>query len=363
MISTGDRSIMTNMHKTWVFATSSLALLLGACTPKAPADGDEETSGDSVGDLGDGDGDGDSGDGDGDPCSCPGGGSFDQCGVQPPIPLDVTFGWPSGTQIDGPVDEICTVFGIDPGVTATFDCPSGVTLVIIDTEPAWVPAFAVGEQVRVRASTSFGMAEGGEGWPYTNFRVDRADDSAMLVSYVNSRRETPNFIDDTFATEIVTGLCEPSCGSAKTEPVAVRFFAGDEQLELFAGQIGELGEHRIQVAQADSRTCTDSEPGRYRISITHTNASADACALVLDQSYSSQEQLECGLGPNGPELCNWTISFDGSQYAWHYSDVGQVDDYGCAGLELLSVPDGEVLGSISADGSLLTWDDVPYNRD
>jgi hypothetical protein len=116
-------------------------------------------------------------------------------------------------------------------------------------------------------------------------------------------------------------------------------------------------------SSADQHTCTDGDPGRYIIFVTHTEAANDACALVLDQSYSSQEQLECGLGPNGVELCNWIIGFDGSQYTWSYSDVGQSDDYTCAGLDLLSVPEGEVLGSVSADGAVLTWDGVLYDRD
>jgi hypothetical protein len=90
--------------------------------------------------------------------------------------------------------------------------------------------------------------------------------------------------------------------------------------------------------------------------------SSDACSLVLDQSYASREQLECGLGPDGVVLCNWTIDFDGSQYVWNYSDVGQSDAYACDGLDLLSVPGGEVLGTVTADGAELTWAGVLYDQ-
>jgi hypothetical protein len=89
----------------------------------------------------------------------------------------------------------------------------------------------------------------------------------------------------------------------------------------------------------------------------------DACELVLGQSYSSQEELECGLGPNGVVLCFWTIGFDGSMYNWSYSDVGDSGDYTCAGLDLLSVPEGEVLGTVSPSGDVLDWQGVLYDRD
>jgi hypothetical protein len=88
----------------------------------------------------------------------------------------------------------------------------------------------------------------------------------------------------------------------------------------------------------------------------------DACELVLGQSYSSQEQLECGQGPNGVVLCNWTIGFDGSFYNWSYSDVGESDDYSCSGLDILSVPEGQVLGTVSPAGDVLDWQGNLYNR-
>lgn len=90
---------------------------------------------------------------------------------------------------------------------------------------------------------------------------------------------------------------------------------------------------------------------------------ADACDLVLGQSYSSQEELECGITPNGVVLCNWTIGFDGSMYTWSFSDVGDSGDYTCAGLDLLSVPEGNVLGTVSPTGDVLDWQGHLYDRD
>jgi hypothetical protein len=89
----------------------------------------------------------------------------------------------------------------------------------------------------------------------------------------------------------------------------------------------------------------------------------DACELVLDQSYSSQEELECGLGPNGVVLCNWSIGFDGSFYTWSFSDVGDSGDYSCSGLDILSVPEAQVLGTVSPAGDVLDWQGHLYDRD
>ena len=363
------------MRTTIFFTTSSLVLALGACTPDVPADeSDSSETGDGDGDPGDGDGDGDPGDGDGDPgdgdgdgdgdqaCECPDDGSWDQCGVaEQPLLVHSTFTWPPNTT-ELELDEICTVGSIDASVTVTLDCPAGEVSIAVDTEPAWAPAFVVGEQVRLRASESLGMSEGDD-WQYMRWRIDRADDSAMLASYINSGTSEPNLIGDPYTVEIVSGVCEPECIEGKNQAVGVRLGAGDEELLLFAGQSSELGEHLIRIGQAEQRSCTDLDPGRYTMLVTHTETPADACALVLDQSYSSQEQLECGIGPNGVVPCNWTIAFDGSQYLWSFSDVGSSGDYSCAGLNLLSVPEGDTLGSVSPDGAVLTWDGVLYDRD
>ncbi|HVH98704.1 MAG TPA: hypothetical protein VM869_08340 [Enhygromyxa sp.] len=361
------------MRTTIFFTTSSLVLALGACTPDVPADeSDSSETGDGDGDPGDGDGDGDPGDGDGDgdqACECPDDGSWDQCGVaEQPLLVHSTFTWPPNTT-ELELDEICTVASIDAGVTVTLDCPAGEISIAVDTEPAWVPAFAVGEQVHLQASESLGMSEGDD-WHSMRWRIDRADDSAMLANYINSGTSEPNFIGDPYMIEVVDGVCQRFCeppGNPSPEwiyeDVGVRFIAEADELLLFAGQRSELGDHLIRVGAASQRECTDADPGGYNILITHTEAPADACALVLDQSYSSQEQLECGIGPNGVVLCNWTIAFDGSQYLWSFSDVGSSGDYSCAGLNLLSVPEGDTLGSVSPDGAVLTWDGVLYDRD
>lgn len=42
------------------------------------------------------------------------------------------------------------------------------------------------------------------------------------------------------------------------------------------------------------------------------------------------DELECGLGSNGPVLCHWTLAFgvDGT-FEWMYSDIGQSGSYNC----------------------------------
>ena len=55
--------------------------------------------------------------------------------------------------------------------------------------------------------------------------------------------------------------------------------------------------------------------------------------------------------------------FDASDYLWHHSDVGESGDYTCDGLDLLSVPEGDLLGTVSPTGDVLDWQGQLYDRD
>ncbi|MFO7567676.1 MAG: hypothetical protein R6X02_33855 [Enhygromyxa sp.] len=102
--------------------------------------------------------------------------------------------------------------------------------------------------------------------------------------------------------------------------------------------------------------CTSPEPTDASL------ADDNACALVLDRVYTSNEQLECGLGPGGVALCYWSVRFDGEQFVWNYSDISEAGGYDCVDLDLVARPDGEHLGTVSADGSSLIWSGVGYSR-
>ena len=94
-----------------------------------------------------------------------------------------------------------------------------------------------------------------------------------------------------------------------------------------------------------------------------STGAVDPCSLLAGATFTSVDALECGLGPNGVELCHWTISFTASTYEHSYSDVQDSGTYSCAGGVITSqssafdLPAGG--GTIDAEGGLL-WGMVAY---
>ena len=91
---------------------------------------------------------------------------------------------------------------------------------------------------------------------------------------------------------------------------------------------------------------------------------ADACAEIEGQTYLSLEQYECGLGPGGAELCNWTLSFAGGNFDWSFSDINAAGTYTCDGPMVIgSTTDGtEYDGYVDAETGYLTWNQIDYQR-
>lgn len=84
------------------------------------------------------------------------------------------------------------------------------------------------------------------------------------------------------------------------------------------------------------------------------------CEQLPGTSFASVEELECGLGPDGPVLCHWQVTFaEDGEWAWQYSDVGQGGSYSCVGGNLnLDDPDIEL--SLDFDAGMLLWEGVEY---
>ena len=89
-----------------------------------------------------------------------------------------------------------------------------------------------------------------------------------------------------------------------------------------------------------------------------TGAPVDDCAFLVGKTFLSDAELECGLGPNGPVLCHWTISFTDVEFTHQYSDIGESGPYPCVDGVITA---GNHLGTVDAVAGTLVWDDVPYN--
>lgn len=90
----------------------------------------------------------------------------------------------------------------------------------------------------------------------------------------------------------------------------------------------------------------------------------DACDAIVGTTFSSIEELECGLGPEGPIPCHWTVAFEeDGDYLWQYSDLGEGGSYACeAGvITVLNNPGLDV--SYDPASGILTWDGVEYVAD
>jgi hypothetical protein len=109
----------------------------------------------------------------------------------------------------------------------------------------------------------------------------------------------------------------------------------------------------------DPEACCDSCAGQQWLCLDEH--ALGACGLIAGRTFSSVEELECGLGPNGPELCNWTVAFglDGA-FTWMHSDVGEGGSYACADGEVVVVDGPMVDVAYDAVNDQLTWDGVVY---
>lgn len=109
----------------------------------------------------------------------------------------------------------------------------------------------------------------------------------------------------------------------------------------------------------DPNLCCDACVGEQWLCVDE--AGLGDCAAIAGRTFTSVEELECGLGPNGVELCNWSVAFgfDGT-FTWMHSDVGEGGSYACAD-GVITVVDGPMVDVVYDDGNdQLTWDGVLY---
>lgn len=82
-----------------------------------------------------------------------------------------------------------------------------------------------------------------------------------------------------------------------------------------------------------------------------------ACSELVQRSFESVEERECGITPDGVSSCHWSVSFTANEYVWRHSDVGETGPYDC---EDGRVSAGELVGEFDAEAGRLVWDGVEY---
>lgn len=111
----------------------------------------------------------------------------------------------------------------------------------------------------------------------------------------------------------------------------------------------------------DDGTGTESDTAESSDSETDTSGEQDACAIVPGKTYGSVTQRECGLGPNGPEPCTWTVEFvDDENFSYMYSDRHDIGTYTCDGLNIIAQGGND--GVLDIDTGELTWNGSVYTE-
>ena len=109
----------------------------------------------------------------------------------------------------------------------------------------------------------------------------------------------------------------------------------------------------------DAEACCGACGGEIELCMP---SSFDAyCGSIIGRTFYSLEEMECGIDPEGPVLCNWRIEFDtDGDFLWMHSDVGEGSTYTCEdGMLQANVANG-VEYSFDVETGILTWDGVEY---
>lgn len=119
-----------------------------------------------------------------------------------------------------------------------------------------------------------------------------------------------------------------------------------------------LGMSRMLIALALPAACTSG------MSDTST-IEQGACVALEGRRFTSVNELECGLAPDGPTSCKWTVTFTpsdpiASEFSWQYSDVGETGHASCDRASVKAMGTREIAGMFDALTQRLTWDGQVY---
>lgn len=109
--------------------------------------------------------------------------------------------------------------------------------------------------------------------------------------------------------------------------------------------------------------CDGTPPGRVRSGGFFSLIQSGDCAFEAAASFSSIEEHECGLGPDGEAFCHWSLSLlsDGT-FSWSHSDVSERGIWTCEGTQVtgVSVGGSTIIGIYDPISRILTWNGFRY---
>ena len=95
-----------------------------------------------------------------------------------------------------------------------------------------------------------------------------------------------------------------------------------------------------------------------------TATARSACSALEGMTFRAVDPGECGLGPEGPALCHYTLQFQSHDatrtgYVWRHSDVGEGGWVTCAGDAILDL-ELRYEGHLDDQSMELVWDGSVY---
>src|SRR3989344_5412583 len=84
--------------------------------------------------------------------------------------------------------------------------------------------------------------------------------------------------------------------------------------------------------------------------------------LIKNSQFYSVKQKGVGLGPDGPVMGYWTVSFSGNEVFWHHSDVAEKGIYSCYGdvINVKLILDDAFKVIYNSDRGVLSWQGDEY---
>jgi len=95
------------------------------------------------------------------------------------------------------------------------------------------------------------------------------------------------------------------------------------------------------------------------------NEQNNECGFDYPASFSSIEQLECGRGPEGENLCFWSLAFYAQTFDWFYSDIAEQGTYECVNQTIIATSNigNQYEGTYNPQNQTLLWETVEYQLD
>jgi len=194
---------------------------------------------------------------------------------------------------------------------------------------------------------------------FTPAALEAAGVKASDIDLIIVATSTPDYIFPSTACLLQAKLGIANCPAFDVQAVCSGFVYGLATADNFI-RAGTAKHALVVGAEVFSRILDWNDRGTCVLFGDGAGAVVIGRSDIVGKVFASLEELECGLGPKGPILCNWSITFEESgDFLWQYSDVGQGGTYTCGG-GVLNVDDPGIEVSYDPETGVLTWEGVEY---